>query len=210
MGNLNHGGTKDTEENRGLGSLFLKKLLLEVIAWQPVPQPGRSAVALAEAEGLPESSRGSSASEPPGSRPETDCTPGRGARATQPETIHLRRSFFLNQHPQGVPALCLFAFVLDFPRCRLPLWSSGSPVSARPPVRPVKVSQSQSSLCLSRSTPEPRTETRNPRPQSRSRSVKPSQAFQDPEPLRSPPPAGTSQTRFKPGSNQAKSPQKQG
>ena len=83
----------------------LKKLLLEVIALQPVPQPGQSAVALAEAEGLPESSRGSSASEPPGSRPETDCTPGRGARATQPETIHLRRSFFLNQHPQGVPAL---------------------------------------------------------------------------------------------------------
>ena len=79
-----------------------------------------------------------------------------------------------------------------------------------PPSDLVKVSQSQSSLCLSRSTPEPRTETRNPRPQSRSRSVKPSQAFQDPEPLRSPPPAGTSQTRFKPGSNQAKSPQKQG
>jgi hypothetical protein len=139
-----------------------KKLLLEVIAWQPVPQPGRSAVALAEAEGLPESSRGSSASEPPGSRPETDCTPGRGARATQPETIHLRRSFFLNQHPQGVPALCLCAFVVDFPRCRLPLWSSGSPVSARPPVRP---GQGQSKPVKPVPVAKhPRTENRDPKP----------------------------------------------
>jgi hypothetical protein len=97
----------------------LKKQLLEVVAWQPVPQPG----------GLLESSRWSSASEPPGSRPETDCTPGRGARATQPETIHLRRSFLLHQHPQGVPALrdkpagCTASCCIR-PLGGLPIWKS--------------------------------------------------------------------------------------
>ena len=115
----------------------LKKLLLEVIALQPVPQPGQSAVALAEAEGLPESSRGSSASEPPGSRPETDCTPGRGARATQPETIHLRRSFFLNQHPQGVPALRIFSgeFQGGWPRRPPGTAARRAPVPAPRPCR---------------------------------------------------------------------------
>ena len=53
MGNLNHGGTKDTEENRGLGSLFLKKLLLEVIALQPVPQPGRPPVRPGQGQSKP-------------------------------------------------------------------------------------------------------------------------------------------------------------
>jgi len=74
----------------------LKKQLLEVVALQSVPKPGRSAVALAEAEGLPDSSRGSSEATPP--EPARKPTAprlvrhsfsdgGRGARVAHPETI---------------------------------------------------------------------------------------------------------------------------